>query len=279
MRIRELEKAFKEFKRIIETAIQSRMYLNTQFENGTAAKNAAIRSQVPIQQIHLVVHDAIHKKLVSEGIPPKSSHPPAGHTSPELKVTGLIKQKAQDIVFLFDEQKKEEITDGPNRGCIDIVGKAATSSAIVVGVRSQLSSVDKNRDTLMERAFAETLNIRLRTPTTVMGEVYVLPVYEYDANAVKNCEVAWKTKRVRLEWFIQPSAGISELAVPDDLHTYNATAIGNLNINIHPPKVYHKPSQLRELGISKELAELYKVLTPDGYCTRLVNAYRDRPRG
>jgi hypothetical protein len=78
----------------------------------------------------------------------------------ELKVTGLLKAKDQDICFTVDEHKEEKIKTGVEAGSTDPVGFHATNRALVVGVRSQLSSVAKNFDTLVERAFAETLNLR-----------------------------------------------------------------------------------------------------------------------
>ena len=45
-----------------------------------------------------------------------------------------------------------------------------------------MSSLAKNADTLFERIFAKSLNLHMRYPNIVLGEVYLIPVYEYDDN-------------------------------------------------------------------------------------------------
>ena len=89
------------------------------------------------------------------------------------------------------------IKDGPLEVTINSIGKEQSENAIVIGVRSQLSSVEFFFDTLMERAFAETLNLRLRLPKLVMGEVYLLPVVEYDDQAMKENRIAWNCENGR----------------------------------------------------------------------------------
>jgi len=44
----------------------------------------------------------------------------------------------------------------------------------------------------MERAFAETLNLRLKYPSLIMGEIYLLAVREYDEQLMKQNRIAWK---------------------------------------------------------------------------------------
>ena len=72
-----------------------------------------------------------------------------------------------------------------------------------------MSSVAKNFDTLMERAFAETLNLRLRLPGLVMGEVYVPPIVEYDDVAMRTNRVAWKKKPIPVEKSIRRCPRVS----------------------------------------------------------------------
>ena len=58
-----------------------------------------------------------------------------------------------------------------------------------------MSSGSKNFDTLYERTFAEALNLHLRCDKMVLGEVYMIPVYEYDDNAAKRNQVVFKPNR------------------------------------------------------------------------------------
>ena len=48
-----------------------------------------------------------------------------------------------------------------------------------------MSSLAKNSDTLFERTFAEAQNLHMRYPDIVLGEVYLIPVHEYDDDMVK----------------------------------------------------------------------------------------------
>ena len=64
-------------------------------------------------------------------------------------------------------------------GYQDIYGDVFTESVLSINVRSQLSSIWKNFDTLYERTFAEALNLHQRLPNMVLGEVYMIPVKEY----------------------------------------------------------------------------------------------------
>ncbi len=205
-----IEHALGEIKRGVETAIASARFDGKKYENGQKAKEALIRSSRLIQTVHEATKASLHAELARRSVP-HSVHPPLGRPSPELNVTGFIKKKKQDVVVLIgrDEPTPETIVDGPLEGATDALGKSASESSIVVGVRSQLSSVAKNFDTLMERAFAETLNLRLRFPMLVMGEVYLLPIYEYDDSRMTANAVAFKSDPVPLGKFIRTFAGIS----------------------------------------------------------------------
>jgi len=201
MNIKSLEKALVIFKTDLENAIRSAKYNGKSYENGQKAKEALIRSQNLIMNIHEVVKES----LCSEVSGDHRIHPPLGRRSPEKKIFGFIKAKQQDVV-LFKEphvDSPEIITEGPLQGETDPIGKNASEKSIVVGIRSQMSSVAKNFDTLMERAFAETLNLRLRLPNLVMGEVYLLPVYEYDDNYMIQNKVKMNTSPVPIERFIK----------------------------------------------------------------------------
>src|ERR1035437_1516591 len=179
MQIPELLRAVSEFKNAMEAAVMTATYNGNRYENGQKAKEALIRSQSLIQRIHEVVKLSLDQELNKRGRRHRV-YPSVGQPYPELNISGFLKAKDQDVVVLFDGAvpQRERITEGALEGAWDEVGKSQSETGIVVGVRSQMSSVAKNFDTLMERAFAETLNLRLRMPGLVMGEVYLLPMRE-----------------------------------------------------------------------------------------------------
>lgn len=153
-----LADAISEIKDSMRHAITTASYRGKKYETGLEAKTGLIRSETLIQRIHETVKLSIHEELADRGLT-HVIHPPIGRRSPEQNVWGFLKKKKQDLVITVgDVEPEPELIDaGPLTGDTDELGHYATERSIVVGVRSQLSSVAKNFDTLMERTFAETL--------------------------------------------------------------------------------------------------------------------------
>lgn len=277
----ELQAAVHEIKDAMEHAIRTASYNGNSYPNGLEAKTALIRSVSLIQRIHELTKRSLHARLNQLSIR-HTIHPPIGASSPELDVWGLLKKKKQDVVALLGDcpTRRERIAEGPLKGTIDGLGTEATKRAIVIGVRSQLSSVDKNFDTLMERAFAETINLRLRHPYLVMGEVYLLAVKDYDEQAMKRNTVAWKTRFTNIERFISIFNGISHREDHSDIKEsfkYERSALILADFSRSTPKVYTTLDELKEDGIvGADFAENYSKLSPIGFASDLVEAYQNR---
>jgi hypothetical protein len=205
-----------------------------------------------------------------------------GKSAPELKISGFIKAKNQDVVVLFDGDKKapEQIQDGPLAGERDEAGRLQSERSIVIGVRSQMSSVAKNFDTLMERAFAETLNLRLRLPGLTMGEVYVLPVVEYDDTAMQHNVVAWKARSVSVAKFIRTFLAITHRAPENpqaDLYKYERSALVLVDFRINQPRIYLTLDELRREGLVPENFQGDFVrLSPDGFARDILDIHTAR---
>lgn len=281
MNITQLEQAVSEIKGDLEAAIRTCRCIGREYPNGQKAKEALIRSQRLIMKVHEVTKASLSAALHTEGLS-HTIHPPLGASGPELKVTGFIKAKQQDVVALIDAQRPtpETIQEGPLEGFRDDIGKAASEKAIVIGVRSQMSSVAKNFDTLMERAFAETLNLRLRLPSLVMAEVYLLPVVEYDDVAMVSNRVAFKPGFVPVERFIKTFIGISGRQNDDldaSLYKYDRSCLVLVDCREDLPRVFETLEQLKAEGIVRADLELdFGKLSPRGFCTDLVEAYVER---
>ena len=269
---------------INETVITSCFTKNTgeivQKDNGLQAREALIRSEKLIQKIHEVVKVSLNQELLNSAYQDFEVHPPLGEASPEKNVWGLLKKKKQDVVILFQEPSAEEITEGPMTGQIDQLGKDATKNSIVIGVRSQLSSIDKNFDTLMERAFAETMNMRLRHPYLIMGEAYMLAVKEYDEQAMKENRIEFKNKFTNVEKFISIFNGISGRINQDDIlesYKYEKSALILVDFSKNPVKIYQTMDELKEDNIvSNNFNGNYSLLAPQNFSTSLVQAYQNR---
>lgn len=279
MNLQQLTKALGQMKLELERAITTASFGGKRCTNGHEAKQALIRSSRLIVQIHEVVKQDLDQALASRGVPYKM-HPALGRSSPELHVTGFIKKKKQDVVALVGNTqiRREIVDDGPLEGTEDALGRQASATAIVVSVRSQLSSVDKNFDTLMERAFAETLNLRLRMPELVMGEIYLLPIYEYDAEAMKKNQVVFGNKPVALEKFIRTFIGISGRRPSEtgELYKYERSALILGDFRKNPPMIYATPADLVQLGVDSALANMYQGLTPQGFGDDIVSNHLQR---
>jgi hypothetical protein len=273
-----LVKALREVKAVIEKAITTATYNGKTFPNGAQAKNAAIRSQKIILNLHEVVKGCLVDELNKQGLRYISVHPPLGQSSPEMKMAGFIKAKDQDITVLFSKPRAEIIPDGALAGMQDEVGKNTSHKSIVIGVRSQMSSIDKNFDTLMERAFAETLNMRLRLPGLVMGEVYMLPIFEYDDSAMVENRVGFKKRPINAAKFINTFLAISNRLTAtksQDLHKYNRTALVFADFRKTPPVLFETLADLKNAGVvTNTYAASFDVLSPVNFCEPLVNAYK-----
>ena len=282
MKLDLLKKELRGFQTDLESAIKTGVYGTKRYPNGHQAKEAMIRGSGLIFRIHHVVKCSLAEELTARNRPHRM-YPPLGKTAPELKITGFIKAKKQDVVVLTggDKEESEAITEGPLTGEIDSVGRASSERSIVVGVRSQMSSVAKNFDTLMERAFAEALNLRLRLPRLVLGEVYVLPLYEYDDVAMRDNEVAFKSRPVAVDKFIRTFAAISgrgASAQDGELYKYERTALVLVDFKSNPMRVITRADDLRVHGFSPERAEACSKLLPDRFAHDLVTIHGERWR-
>ncbi len=263
------------FQTDLFSAIKTARYKGDAYENGQKAKEALIRSQNSIRLFHECTKISLKKTLERSISKNWLCFPPVGQNSPELKIYGRIKGKDQDLVYLCEKLKRERITEGPNEGEIDTVGLSALASSIVVGVRSQMSSVDKNFDTLMERAFAETLNLRLRIPTLTMGELYVLPLIELDDQAMRSNQVRFKSKRVNAEKFIKTFnsfSGRADLEIHNQ-YKYDATALLFLDLKQSPPKVFFNEHDLSNAGFTDSTCSLFSNIKPEEFDDRIVKKY------
>ena len=287
-----LAKAIEEIKKDIDYAVKHSSFINSygevqthnskgeKFENGLKAREALIRSEKLIQKIHELTKVSLDKELKNKGFSEYEIHPPLGQPSPEKDVWGLLKKKKQDVVILFKQPSKEKITEGPLKGDYDLLGKEATKNSIVIGVRSQLSSIDKNFDTLMERAFAETMNLRLRHPYLIMGEVYLIPVKEYDEQAMKNNVISFKDKFTNVEKFISIFNGISDRQNHTDIlesYKYEKSALILVDFSQSPVKVYTTIQELKEDGIvSQSFDGDYNLIAPQNFTKGLIKKYQIR---
>lgn len=232
----EIQDALTEIKASIEEAIT---------RGGEKEKTALIRSQKPIKRLH----EAVKSEFIKAGVNPENIKPKLGISEGELKLAGFFKKKDQDICIVPNNlHEKEEISDsGLLFGEKDRYGKEYTEHIISVNVRSQLSSLAKNFDTLYERTFAESLNLHMRCPKMCLGEVYMIPVCEYDTHAAQNKKISFAARISSIEKYLLAFNMINlRRSVKDELYKYERACLLVVDFRRKTPKIYQDDAELKQ---------------------------------
>lgn len=250
--------------------------------SGSKGKESLIRSKLLINPLH----EAVKSSLVEEGVNPDLLHPPIGQTKEEKTLAGFLKFKKQDIC-VFPNNKDPGIETLSfnglyNTGAKDPYGELFSEHILSINVRSQLSSLNKNVDTMFERTYAEPLNLHRRLPKMVLGEVYLISVKELDSEQVKQHRVTYKTftdSTARyLEKYIK---GFSALNMRnnqgDDYFKYERVALIVADFSQNPVKVYHTVKELSADNLlpSGSTASM-DDLSYTGFIKRLLELYDKR---
>lgn len=152
---------------------------------GDKGKTALVTSSKHIN----LFHEVVKSELIRNGVNPQLIFPPLNNSKDELNLSGFIKAKKQDISVVpnthLNKEVAESMTIGMMNGKTDNFGQKYTEHTLAINVRSQMSSITKNDDTIIERTFAETLNLHLRCPNMVLGELFVLPITGFNSDKVK----------------------------------------------------------------------------------------------
>lgn len=262
--------------------------------NGESGKNALIRTQRPIK----LIHDVIKTEFVNFGIHPSLVNPelkrlqrivdpllrtnnrPVILKDKELSLAGYLKTKNQDISVVPNNiPVNTEILAYPTylNGFTDKFGTSFTESVISVNVRSQLSSVAKNFDTLYERTFAEALNFHLRLPNMVLGEVYLIIAKEYDSDAAANRNVLFRNSEHIEKYILAFQALNNRLLESDPLYKYERIALLIVDFSQQIPKLYNTTQDLIADGIIpiNSLANIDN-LSLSGFIVDLMQIYQTR---
>lgn len=233
-----IQDAVNNIKLLIEDAI---------INGGVEGKNNLIRTQIPI----CILHDAVKAAFIANGVNPNLVTPLYGEHQGEQKLAGFFKCKDQDICFMPNNYQKKEETlefDGLLKGKIDPFGVDLTEHILSVNVRSQLSSTAKNFDTLYERTFAEALNLHLRCPKMVLGEFYMIPVFEYNDALVKDKRVGFKRKKnisEHLEKYIYSFNAVNgRVDTKGEEYKYERVCLLIVDFNRKTPKIYNTNAEL-----------------------------------
>lgn len=267
----ELIEALSSFKSLIENSI---------LEGGEKAKQAMIRSSKPIQNIH----EAVKTQLIKEAkIESERIYPTIKNTKPELTLSGFFKKKAQDICITPKElrKQKEILQLGFLCGESDQYGIDFTEKTISINVRSQISSLAKNFDTLYERTIFEAYNLHMRCPKMCLGEVYMIAVPEYDSDFIKNNQINAKHSPKAIEKYIKSFEAINNRKdYTKEEYKYERVCLLIVNFDHEEPIFYETDKALKDAKLLPEDSTVsIESLNWENFTTDLLNVYAQRFKG
>lgn len=250
-----------------------------EFADGLEAKTSLIRSQKLIYELHEFVKD----EFVFYGIDPGLIFPPQNCARPEINLSGRFKQKQQDVCIVPNdiEDNLELIDWGTLKysGRTSPYGRYKEERILSVNLRSQMSSLAKNSDTLFERMIAEPLNLHIQYPKIVTGELYMIPLYEYNDLTMKSNRVSFKKNITDIEKYISfftELNGYSSTELSREAFRYNQASLLIVDFNRMIPKIYTTTQELIQDGLvpSNYPLELGEI-SPVHFVYRLLEEYKD----
>jgi len=216
---------------------------------GSAGKTSLIASQ----QLVNLLHETIKSELVNENVNPVNIRPLIGQSNPEITLAGFLKFKKQDVcVFPNNLQPTQETLDFNglfNTGANDPYGELFTEHILSVNVRSQLSSLGNNIDTMFERTYAEPMNLHRRVPKMVLGEVYLISVRELNSAQIAQNNPVYSNftpaRARQLEKYVKGFSALNNRKNQrDDDFKYERVALVIADFSQNPIKVYNTTQEL-----------------------------------
>lgn len=251
-----------------------------------SAGESGKKSLITSQQLINLLHEVVKSSLILEGINLNLIHPPIGQSNGEITLAGFLKFKKQDIcVFPNNKVQVSENIDFNGlfkTGTSEPYGELFSEHILSINVRSQLSSLGNNIDTMYERTYAEPLNLHRRVPKMVLGEVYLISLKELDSRAIANNQVEYKqftnSTAEYLERYIKGFAALNmRTSQRDDDFKYERVALIIADFSQNPVKVYHTTQELAADGLlpANSTASM-ENLSYNGFITRLLSVYEKR---
>lgn len=203
------------------------------------------------------LHEYLKHEIVKNGIKRTYVNPPIGKSSPEKAIDGYFKTKDQDILI----QKEEN------------------QPLISLNIRSQLSSVQKNYDTLFERLVAESVNIHEKFPQVPCGYLYLLPTIGYDSDAMKKNKVA-RNEHFNWEKYLTTFSLLADRKDSEDkTFKYEKVCLLAVDFSANPPYVLSSTEEfLSRKLITEDFAKGfdYSPLKVDDIIEKLLATFNHR---
>lgn len=249
---------------------------------GASGKKSLITSQ----QLVNLLHETIKSSLVAEGVNPLNIRPTPGSANPEITLAGFLKFKKQDVcVFPNNLQPRQESLDFNGlftTGVTELYGELFTEHILSINVRTQLSSLGKNIDTMFERTYAEPLNLHRRVPKMVLGEMYLISVRELNSGQIANNNPVYTnftaSTSQQLEKYIKGFAALNlRRGQRDDDFKYERVALIIADFSQNPVKVYNTTEELiQDNLLPANSTATIENLQFEGFIRTLLDCYEQR---
>jgi len=167
-------------------------------------------------------------------------------------------------------------------GKTDKYGELFSEHILTINLRSQLSALSANIDTMFERTYAEPLNLHRRLPKMVIGEVYMIAARELDNREVVNKNVVYtpvsNAIAKSIETYINGFSALNNrLNQRDDDFKYERVALVIVDFSQNPIKIYNTSGELKADGLLpvNSTASL-ENMTYENFISDLVKIYERR---
>jgi len=227
---------------------------------GRKALTSLIRSQKLINYLH----EYVKEKLKENGIDESKIFPALGKSRGEIELYGYLKSKRQDILVMpkLPEKRKNRkkgeskfLEYVVNGGVIDGEKEkhkfTTLEKSLSINIRSQLSKTAGNFSTMVERQYAESMNLHMRFKKLVMGEIYLMPIMGNDYKKAAKKVVNWNEK-----FPIKIIPLFRELnkrtKTNTDFYKYERNCLLLVDFRKKTPKVFSTAKELKKLGFIKD---------------------------
>ncbi|CAI9831009.1 conserved hypothetical protein [Nitrosopumilaceae archaeon] len=252
--------------------------IKTGYEDAIQSKGKNTNNLIRTKKLINHLHEFIKEEFIRNGVSPDKIYPKKGDSAGEKKFLGYLKSKKQDI-SVIPKQPTGPIESplGPTYGIKDEIGKELMEKSITVNVRSQLSSIKKNTDTLFERTYAEALNLHMKANRMVLGDLYLIPRYPWNQSKFQENRVEF------LEEFphalIQMFNSLNDRFHSTDAHyKYERVVLLIVDFKNENPWVMSKNDLIKAGLIPTEMKDIIdeNLFQPCRLIPDLLNLYRRR---
>lgn len=203
------------------------------------------------------LHEYLKQELIKNGVKRAYINPPLGRSSPEKAINGYFKTKDQDI----------------------LIQKENSKPLISLNIRSQLSSVQKNYDTLFERLVAESVNIHEKFPQLPCAYLYLLPTIGYSSDAMKKNKVV-RDEIFNWEKYLTTFSLLANRKDPKDkTFKYEKVCLLAVDFSTNPPHILSSTNDFLSRNlITKNFARSfnYSPLKIDNIVEKLITVFNQR---